>query len=112
VNRFKMSVLYDDGTSAVVGAGQREMAAWEAEPFGCASFAAMDVKPVTFLRYLAWASLRRAAAGFCDGGGKFPTFEKWSATVDEVSDYQEEEEEDAAAAEAAGPTRPDQPAEG
>lgn len=94
---FALTVTYDDGTADKVTAGQREMARWEAEPFGCASLTAMDAKPITFMRYLAWAALSRKP------GATLPAFAKWSEGVDEVSDA----EADAAATDPTSPGRPD-----
>jgi hypothetical protein len=95
--RFDLTVTYDDGTTAQVSAGQREMARWEAEDFGCSSLSAMDVKPMTFMQYLAWSALKRA------GEVKVP-FAKWADTVEEVSDEEDTTPPD--------PTSPGQSAEG
>jgi hypothetical protein len=104
--RFDLTVTYDDGTEAKVTAGQREMAAFEAEPFGCGSIQALDAKPMTFMRYLAWSALRRNHYGQgMAGSEKFPAFEKWSKDVEEVSDGEEAPAEP-------DPTRRDPPAEG
>ena len=97
--RFELTVTYDDGTVQKVVAGQREMAAFEAEPFGCSSAAAMDLRPMTFLRYIAWAALRRTTAGV-------PAYPKWSAGVDEVAAPDVDE------VPAPDPTNPGPPGEG
>lgn len=94
--KFDLNVTYDDGSHTTVTAGQREMAAWEAEPFGCSSAAAMDTKPMMFLRYLAWAALRRTTAGVAP-------YAKWQAGVDEV------EAPDDLESTTPDPTNPDQP---
>ena len=40
-----LTVTYDEGEPVHVGAGQREMAEFEAQSFGCSSLTALDVKP-------------------------------------------------------------------
>ncbi|HVQ96135.1 MAG TPA: hypothetical protein VMU51_34260 [Mycobacteriales bacterium] len=95
--RFDLVVDYEDGDPVEVTAGQREMAQWEAEAFGCSASLAMDQKAMTFMRYLAWAALRRRHYP-----EKFPTFGKWSETVLTVAPKDDEEDE-----QAPDPTRPD-----
>lgn len=75
-----LTVTYDEGEPVHVGAGQREMAEFEAQSFGCSSLTALDVKPVTYLRFLAYAALRRS-------GGlprKGLPFDAWSEGVESV----------------------------
>jgi hypothetical protein len=97
--KFEVTVRYDDGTEEKVTAGQRDCAAWEAEPFGCSSVGAMDQKPMMFLRYLAWSALRRSRPGV-------PPYAKWQAGVDEVEPPDDDEQ-----GVTPDPTNPDQPDE-
>jgi hypothetical protein len=90
---MRLTVHPDEGEPFEVTAGQREMAQWEAQPFGCNAFDALGVKGVTFLRFLAWAAIRRA-------GQKAPAFDAWSATIDRV-DFAEDDDQ----GKAPGPTR-------
>ena len=72
-----LTITYEDGTTRDVRAGQREMSDWEAQPFGCSSLEAFNVKPVTYFRYLAWAVLKRT-------DGLKTAWPRWSEGVDEV----------------------------
>jgi hypothetical protein len=74
--KLDLTVTYEDGTTTEVQAGQREMAEFEQQPFGCASTDAMDVKPMLFVRFIAWSALRRR--------GERRSFSVWSDTVDDV----------------------------
>jgi len=74
--KFVLDVEYDDGTQTQVVAGQREMADWEGQPFGCPSTSAMDRSPMAFLRFLAWSVLRRQ--------GERRSYTVWSDNVVEV----------------------------
>lgn len=78
-----VEVTYEDGRIESVGAGQREMAAWEREPFGCATTKAKDERPILFFRYLAYAALKRQHR-LEVLNGRPPSFDVWSETVDEV----------------------------
>lgn len=78
-----LSVTYEDGTTVEVSAGQREMADWEGQPFGCATTDAMDRKPMMFLRYLAWAALKRR--------GEKRSYAVWSDAVETVADAEPDE---------------------
>lgn len=66
-----------------VRAGQREMAAWEREPFGCSSTQAADRSAVLFFRYLAWRALWRTRQ-LPKVEGKSLTWEAWDAIVESV----------------------------
>jgi hypothetical protein len=61
----------------------------------------MDVKPMLFLRYLAFAGLRRQRR-LAEPGVAPPTFEVWDALVDTVEDANPEDEAEM------DPTRRDQ----
>lgn len=87
-------VRYEDGTTVECHPGQREMAAWEMEPFGCGMKAAIEHKWNTFMRYACWQWLRRTR-------GEQRTFKVWSAQVDEVEDNPAEDADP-------DPTSPDQ----
>jgi hypothetical protein len=91
---MRLTVHPDDGEPFEVTAGQRDMALWEAQPFGCNAFDALGTRGVTFLRFLAWAAIRR-------GGQKTPTFDAWSATIDRV-DFADDDDDQG---KALGPTR-------
>lgn len=97
MGKVVLAVTYDDGTVQEIPYGQREMAEWEAQPFGCSALDAPNVKPVTYFRFLAWSALRRAQEI------KPVTFEKWAAGVDEVRALGEPEDRP-------DPTSPGQPA--
>lgn len=75
--KLDLTITYDDGSTLAVTPGQREMADWEAQPFGCSSLDAFNLKPVTYFRYLAWAFLKRT------DGLKTP-FPRWSEGVEDV----------------------------
>lgn len=78
--RITLEIEYTDGRTQTARAGQREMAAWEREPFGCASTTAFDTKPTAFSLYLAFAALKRAN----ELGPQAPSFEDWLDTVEGV----------------------------
>lgn len=73
---MQVKVLYEDGETVEASIGQRDVARWEAQPFGGQK--AMDDKPVTFARYVSWSALQRAqkARGLA--------WTKWDEAVDEV----------------------------
>lgn len=58
--QFRYRAKLEDGTEFEVTADQRDVAAFECEPFGCAYF---DYKsrPYTYARYLAWHAAKRAS---------------------------------------------------
>jgi hypothetical protein len=103
--RFELVVRYDDGTDAEVVAGQRECAAWERAPFGCSTMAAMDKAPVLFVRYLAFAALKRLRRLPPNDDNRQPTFDQWDATVSDVEDVGADDDD-------ADPTTPDLPQAG
>jgi len=84
---FDLTVTYQDGTDEVT-AGQREMAEFETQPFGCSSFDALTSRPVVYLRFLAWAALKRQ--------DKLPKkgmpYIAWSETVERVAFADTDEE--------------------
>jgi hypothetical protein len=76
--RMRLVVTYLDGREPVeVTAGQAEMSKWERESFGCAATMADEEAPVTFVRYLAWAALKRQ--------GLKVGWAAWDDQVDEVN---------------------------
>jgi hypothetical protein len=85
--KVELLVRYDDGETDKAYPGQREYASWEGEPFGCATTQAQDKAPVVFVRYIAWAYLKRTT-------GLNVPFQKWSNTVDEIEDLARDEEVD------------------
>lgn len=105
--RFKLTVQYDDGTSADVVAGQRECAEWERQPFGCATLDAAEKTPVLFVRYLAFAALKRLRQLPPNADGRAPTWDQWDAVVDAVEDAGDDDGD-----ESAGPTKPGRPTTG
>jgi len=56
---FPVHVAMDDGTEHDVVIEQRDIAAWEREPFGCSFSLVMQKSEVNFYRYAAWHALRR-----------------------------------------------------
>ena len=98
-----LEVTHEDGRTEKVTAGQREMAAWEREPFGCATTQAGKTSPVLFYRYLAYAALKRQRS-LEVVNGRPPSFDVWSEDVDEVQPLSDETEAD--------PTTPDQSTDG
>lgn len=94
--QMTLVVTYVDATRPpdTVVAGQREMGAFERDPaIGCSSAKAHELRPVTFLRWLAWAALKRR--GLKQG------FAAWDELVDEVVPPDDEPAE-------VDPTTPDQ----
>lgn len=95
---LKLKVTYDGGRTEPVGAGQREMAEWEQQAFGCSALQALGSKPVLYLRFVAWAALKRSG-----NVPKSKPFAAWSEGVESV-EFQDDEEEEPAG----DPTKPDQ----
>jgi len=85
-----LEVQYDDGRTEEVTAGQREMAAWEREPFGCGTLVASEKSPVLFFRYLAYAALRRQRKLQVINGMP-PSFDVWAADVESVEPVSDDE---------------------
>ena len=56
--QFYLDVLMDDDTTHRVTADQRDLAAWEAQPFGTPSDQ-LRSKFVLFQRFVAWNAMRR-----------------------------------------------------
>ncbi len=85
---FDVVVTYDSGEQVKAHIGQRELADWEGQPFGTSSTTAMDVKPMMFVRFIAWSSLRRTER-LKQG------FQAWSDQVEsiEVIDDGDDDEE-------------------
>jgi hypothetical protein len=81
---MEIRVTYDNGDVVEASVGQRDIARWEAQPFGGQK--AMDEKPITFARFVAWSALQRAQR---TNGLKW---EQWDATVDEVDVIEAPEE--------------------
>jgi hypothetical protein len=84
--QFRLIATFEDESTLEITAGQREMSAWEREPFGGSSANALDDKPVTFLRYLAWDALRRAKLT----QKSFSVWSDWCTDVDDISEGEEE----------------------
>jgi hypothetical protein len=75
--RMRLAVHYqDDRVTDTVDVGQRELAEWERQPFGCASTVMHERAPMLCLRFCAWSGMRRR--GLKQG------FEAWNDLVDEV----------------------------
>jgi hypothetical protein len=83
--KIQLTVTYENGDTTEVSAGQRDIARWEGEKFGGES--AMNEKPVTFARYIAWAALKRSGEITLSWPG-------WDATVDEVDLIEDEADSD------------------
>lgn len=107
--RFKLRIESDDQEPIEIYAGQREMASWEREPFGCSSLEAAEVRPMVFFRYLAYSALKRTwqlKKIEVRGELRTPTFDEWGETVDtvDVADEKKDEPDD--------PSKTDQPPAG
>lgn len=99
--KFDATVLYEDGTTAAVTIGQRELAAVEAQPFAGAG----GVMTLLRVRYAAYDALRRTGRLPRDKRQNPVTFDRWDDLVDEVvADDEDDDEPD--------PTTPGRPAEG
>lgn len=102
--KFELTVQYEDGEEITVFAGQREMAAWEREKFGCSSMVAVGEKPILFFRYLAYAVLKRTRQlPESPVRGTSLSFDGWSDLVEDVEPVEDDETPD--------PTQQDQPQE-
>jgi hypothetical protein len=98
-SKFAATVHYDDGTTADVVIGQRELAAFEAQPF------ATGVRqPLLQIRFGAFEALRRAGRLPRDRKGQPLIFDAWDDLVDEVAAEDDDEEPD--------PTQPAAPEAG
>lgn len=73
---MQVKVRYDDGTEVEASIGQRDVARWEAQPFGGQK--AIDEKPVTFARYVSWSALQRSRQA------RDLPWPRWDEIVDEV----------------------------
>lgn len=91
------TVRMEDGEVYSVTIDQRDIAAWERQPFGCSFSVARDRALVNFLRFISWNALRRQ--GMIDKKMGWATFD--DACI-EVVDEQTEEE----AADLPDPTNP------
>ncbi len=92
---FPVHVVMDDGTEHDVVIEQRDIAAWEREPFGCSFRHATDKAEVNFYRYVAWHALRRT--------GEIDKRTGWSSFDDICKEVVDKE----VAPEIADPTEPD-----
>jgi hypothetical protein len=90
-------VVMEDGTKYTVTIDQRDIAAWERQPFGCSFAHANDRALVGFSRFVAWSALRRQ--GMIDKKMGWATFDDICL---EVTDVQTPKE----AAEMPDPTEP------
>jgi hypothetical protein len=106
--KFEFLVTMGNGQTKEVTAGQRELADWEREPFGCAGTHGYAKSPITFVRYLAYAALRRQRRLQMDQNGQPPSFEAWSEMVEDVEDKPDPEPE---TSDGLDPTAPDGPTE-
>lgn len=95
---YDLTVTYDKGEPEGVTVGQRELAEFELQPFGCNSLEALHSRPVVFLRFVAWAALRRQERLPKKG---IP-YSAWSELVDSVAFTNRDDDEDSG--EAVGPT--------
>ena len=98
-------ITYDDdpavagdiaGQTVQVRAGQREMAAWELEPFGCSSTKAADQSAVLFFRYLGFRALWRTRQLPKGDDGRTVGWEAWSAMVESVEPPDDVDDDDQA----------------
>lgn len=77
---FTYKIAMDDGAAFEVVADQRDIAAFEREPFGC-SFFAMASRPYTFYRWTAWHAAKRAGSTKLDWEG----FDARCMEVDDIT---------------------------
>jgi hypothetical protein len=95
--RLQLRVYYTEESrldTVDVSVGQREMAKWEQQPFGCSAGAAMDLKPFSFLRWVAWERMRTTRQLPRNSRDKSLTFAEWDELVDEVIDNEADEPAD------------------
>lgn len=83
--QFHTRVEFEDGETVEVTADQRDLSAWEKYEGG-GPFSAMHLTPVTFMRYVSWSALDRAARR---EGRKRESFKDWDDRVVEVLDNAE-----------------------
>ncbi len=98
-SKFGATVHYEDGNTADVIIGQRELAAFEAQPF-----ANGGRQPMLQARFCAFEALRRTNRLPRDKRGNPVIFDAWDDQVDEVTDKPDEDEPASV-----DPTTPDQP---
>lgn len=96
--KFDATVHYEDGTTAEVTIGQREVASVEAQPFGQSAGTLLRV------RYAAYDALRRTGRLPRDRKDRQVDWSAWDDLVDEVTAEEDDAEPD--------PTRPTPTAEG
>jgi hypothetical protein len=95
---WPMTVVLEGEEPRSVTVDQRDIAAWERQPFGCSFSVARDRALVNFLRFLAWNAMRRQ--GLIDKTMGWATFDDKCI---EATDLQTPEE----AGELPDPTKPD-----
>jgi len=78
-----LQVKLDDGTEYKVVVDQRDIAAFELQPFGCSYTQVAASRIMTFMRWTAWHALRRT--------GQIDRKTGW-ATFDEQCEYASDEE--------------------
>lgn len=96
---FPMRVELEDEEPQVVTVDQRDIAAWERQPFGCSFSVARERALVNFLRFLAWNAMRRQ--GLIDKSMGWASFDDKCI---EASDNVQPEDE---AGDLPDPTKPD-----
>lgn len=79
---WNLEAELDDGAIVKVVADQRDLAAFECEPFGVA-FYQYQARPMTFLRYLAWHAGKRQKVH------TIATYDAWGDQCVRVSDLDE-----------------------
>jgi len=82
---WNLEATLADGRVITVQADQRDLAAFECEPYGV-SFMAYAQRPMTFIRYLAWHAGKR------DQAHDIATYERWGDLCVSVTDLDEEAE--------------------
>jgi hypothetical protein len=85
LGKMSVTVQYESGEEVSCTIGQRELAAFEAQPFARPGARFLQ------LRFAAWDALRRAGQLPRGRKGEPLTFDAWDELVDEVIDAEEDE---------------------
>lgn len=93
--KYELLVEYENGDTDEVVAGQREVAEWERQPFGCCFVDVFDKSAINFFRFIAWAALRRQGRlPINPQTKKAATYEAWSEMAVDVGDTKSDADAD------------------